>query len=475
MISSGPKKHLLLIYPSQLFAPDWGNLTYTNPPLVNLFSYLSQYKNINIQILDLDIEIGKPRTMKEVLEFKEKATRIIGEYKFDIAGISCSYSINYLSSIMVAEICRNINGNCTIAVGGMHASAVPDDFTYEGSPFDFVVIGEGEEALLRICQNRIRKDAKARKIIGKIIDLNNLPAPRFKEYRYFHPTEYHTVLYALSRGCSFSCSFCIESAKSGTNYRCLPIKRTLSEIQKMIYSLGIKKIKFADPCFGLSKEWRREFLKSLIKKKIKTILELEIRIDLLEKEDVDLFSKLNIGYLFLGLEHASPRMLFLMQKTNHPWIYLEKARKIIKYINEKDIPNKLLLVFNHPGETKDSVRETIQFLDSIFSKLKRISTILSPKNYFLTPGTKTYHSIKEYREKYGTIIRHKMWWREPRFDHQDLATDIFPSKDLNGECVREFWKKGIQDIQKICISRRSRNYLAFDIASRVLLGDKDSI
>lgn len=466
------EKNLLLIYPSQLFTPDWGDIACTNPSLVNLLSYLKQFHDIDPKVLDLDIEIGRPHNKKEISRFKNKASEIIRKYKFDVVGISCSYSINYLSSIMVAQICRDINSNCIIVVGGMHASAVPDDFIYDGSPFDFIVIGEGEKALLNICRGKINRTKEPKKIMGELIDLNEIPTPNFKEYRYLYSQPTSTILYAISRGCPFRCSFCIESAKNNSNYRCLPVKRAIREIQEIADCSNIKKIEFVDPCFGLKKKWRRSFLQALVKIKIKCIFEFETRFDLLDTEDVDLLSNLNIQYLYLGLEHASPKMLFLMHKTKNPQVYLQKAEKIIKYLNERDVPNKILLIFNHPGETKSSIQESVRFLDSAFSGLKNISSVLTPKNYYFTPGTTTYYNLKRYEREFGTKVKYKTWWKKPYFDQHDFATDILPSLDLHGENTRELWKKDIYNIQHLCDSHRSKNFLAFKIGSKILLDHK---
>ena len=357
-------------------------------------------------------------------------------------------------------------------VGGMHASAIPDDFIYSGSPFDFVVIGEGEKALLNICQGKIKSTGEPRKIVGGRLDLNNIPAPNFKEYKYFYPRETRTVLYALSRGCPFFCSFCIESVKNKSDYRYISIKRAIRNIQGMVSCLGVRRIKFIDACFGVRKEWRKEFLKKLDKEKIKAVFELETRIDLLDMEDIDLLSKLNIRNLYLGIEHASSRMLSLMHKTKDAQTYLENAKKVIKYLNEKDIPNILLFIFNHPGETKDSIQEAIRFLDSTLSKLKRISTTLYAHNYLFTPGTSTYQNIRKYEKEFGTVVKHKTWWKEPYFEQQDLADKILPSKDLYDDNERDAWKKYFYDMQQLCLMRKSDNFLAFDMGCRILLGNR---
>ena len=130
--------NLLLIYPSRLYAPHWGEISAIKAHMIDLFSFL-KYKKIGVEVLDLENEIGRPKTEEQVKEFEEKTTKLISQFDFDIAAISCWSSLNYLSSIMVARICKNVNSKSTVVVGGYHPSALPADFMYPRSPFDFIV------------------------------------------------------------------------------------------------------------------------------------------------------------------------------------------------------------------------------------------------------------------------------------------------------------------------------------------------
>ena len=178
--------------------------------MIDLFSFL-KYKKIGVEVLDLENEIGRPKTEEQVKEFEEKTTKLISQFDFDIAAISCWSSLNYLSSIMVARICKNVNSKSTVVVGGYHPSALPADFMYPRSPFDFIVAGEGEIALLKICEGREKKDNKPKFIQGEPLDLKEDFVLDWQNYKYSEAYQ-HNYIY-LSRGCPFSCTFCMEPAK----------------------------------------------------------------------------------------------------------------------------------------------------------------------------------------------------------------------------------------------------------------------
>src|SRR3989338_5383291 len=145
---------VLLIYPSALFAPenDWGVDSTIQPQLIILYSYLKE-NGITADVLDLTIEIGRPKNLKEAEDFPFKVKKLLSQYSFDIVAISCFTSINYLASVLAARISKEINPHCKVVVGGYHPTAIPDDFFSHEGLFDYIVRNEGEAALLDICNS----------------------------------------------------------------------------------------------------------------------------------------------------------------------------------------------------------------------------------------------------------------------------------------------------------------------------------
>jgi len=440
------KLKLLLIYPSSLYALDWGMKMVVKTHMLSLFSFL-RHRGIEVEVLDLENEIGKPKTEDRLEEFKTKTARFISQLSFDIAAISCWSSLDYLSSIMVADICKKVNGKSTVVVGGYHPSALSSDFMYQKSPFDFIIKGEGEMALLKICMGEETKNNKPKVIQGTPLELKDDFVLDWQNYRYSEPNRLRTIY--LSRGCPFSCSFCMEQTKGNGRWRSYSVDLAVKKIKHLIDIENPGFIGITDASFGFDKTWRKEFLSALIKERIDKMFWAESRIDLFDEEDIDLLSKLNFNIEF-GLESGSEEMLCIMKKTNRPKEYLKKCKAVITYMNEKEVPYKMYLIFNHPGETSLTYASTIQFLRSLIDGQSKISGILGGQNYAFFPGSHVHRNLKFYEQKYGTQVKHKEWWKQQQ-DHYELATSVIPSKDLmakDGE--PDYWKKERDDLMQQC-------------------------
>ena len=437
---------ILLIYPSQLYAPFWGRINAVKPHMVGLFSFLLRY-GIRAEVLDLENELGRPEDADGIFEFKEGARRLISGYDFDIAAISCYTSLNYLSSLMVAQICRSARKDCSVVVGGYHPSALPQDFIYTDTPFDFVVNGEGETALLHICRGGNKKNTERPRLIqGPALDLRHMAGLDWQRYPYVDPHRRSHIY--LSRGCPYRCVFCGESSKLDSGrWRSYPVDEGISEIKRLISYRDPRQIGICDACFGFDKAWRRGLLAGLIKNKIDKILAAEMRVDLLDKDDIDLFSRLNFNVI-LGIESCSGEMLRIMGKSRSPRRYLERSREVISYMNKKGVPYKLYLIFNHPGETRKTYAATIEFLESIITAQRKFSGYIIAQNYAFFPGSHIHINLRQYEAQCGTVIYHREWWKE-RNDHNVSARDLLPSSDLYVRAgTNKYWEKDIAGLNR---------------------------
>ena len=95
--------------------------------------------------------------------------------------------------------------------------------------------------------------------------------------------------------------------------------------------------------------------------------------------------------------------------------------------NSIELPHDSYVLFNFPGESPDTTKETQDFVESIAGGRGPSSGWVSSQSFFILPGTETYHRMDDYRREFGTEIRHPTWWRETG-DHNALATDILPSR-----------------------------------------------
>jgi len=437
---------VLLIDPGHFYGHKWASIPGVKPQLAQLATYI-EAQGHQAEILDLEFELGAPSDEAEIDIFLKESRTILEKRDFDVAGLTCYTSLGYLASDAVGKLIKEVSPECTMAVGGYHPTAVPEDFTYEGSPFDFLVMGDGEKPLLDMCEGRLEKKESTRTVLGEPLPLEEVPTIDWEKFNYVKEKEkglnykYPVHIY-LSRGCPFKCSFCMEKVK-GWGWRAYPVEQALAYVDEIVRVVEPYSIAICDACFGFKKEWRREFLNGLIERKYGQWFSFETRADILGKEDVSLFSKLFQGKLWghveFGLEHASHRMLRLMRKTENPTRYLEKFVEISDECNRLGVLHRVNLLFNTPGETKESIHECVDWMNSTMEGKRDTFGCYGPVGYMHYPGSYIAQNMPYFEKEHGAKVLHPHWWRE-RGEQKGLAKQVVPSHDLPIEDV-EYWRE----------------------------------
>lgn len=413
---------VLLIYPSQFNASNWGAVYPLRPPLVSLWSHLRSAGH-QVHYLDLDYRVGRPShgAPASVETFRAEARRLIASYEFDVVGISAWSTVNYLAAVEVARICRELRPSCRIAVGGYHAKAVPGDFTGPDSPFDDVVVGEGEYLFERICRGEVPRARGPQTLQGEDFRLGE---DAFVEWEAFPDSESACGTFAflqLSRGCPFSCSFCLDA---GGRWRPYEVERALEAVRRCHDSLRPGVILFWEPIFGVNRAWRRRLLEGLIRLDLDVLYATMMRLDVIEKEDVELLSRLNFQVDF-GFETGSARMLERIEKTASPARYLERTRDILAEMGRRKVLNTVYVMYNNPGDDAESDRESHEFLSRLLPDAP--ASHLSARKYCHFPGSDDHSRQAHFEKTFGTRFLCPDWWRIPEGDHFDMACAVVPS------------------------------------------------
>jgi len=327
--------------------------------------------------------------------------------------ICCSSSLQYTATLAVAEVARRLYPELPLAVAGFHVTARPTDFTYQGAPFDWVVVGEPERAVVELAGSAPGSTRPAVPVVveGTALDLSAASAPDFRAYPYVKKGL--TVLQTfLSRGCPFPLAAC-QLRPGSPGWRAYP-PEVAARIIDDLTDLQPGRIEILDPSFGLDPAWRVAMLQILerAEESRRTVpLSIGVRPEAFTRDDVDvaygaaLELRIDVGTLSRGLLQRTGAVPQAEKHVRH-------TLDLLEYVNAKGLSATVELVFNRPGETRATAEETLDALEALAQRLPNTSLRLIGTSWVYVPYAEPAAEIDASRERYGTVILHPEWWRE---------------------------------------------------------------
>ncbi len=251
----------------------------------------------------------------------------------------------------VQAICKEINPNCMVVVGGPHATSLPEDMA---QIFDRVVVGEGEFAF----EGDLLQDNKILRM-PVIQDLDTIPIPARELVDIPGYTRKvfgrKATSIATCRGCPYSCAFCCKDI-FGSKVRYFSIDRVIEEIKNVIDNYGITGFIFYDDTFALNRTRFYKLCEELGKLNIIYRCNGDARNNTLE--DFKRLYASGCREIAFGIESGSQRILDLVGKG----ATIEKNKVAIANAKEAGLITKAFLMIGGPGETRETVEETKQFM-----------------------------------------------------------------------------------------------------------------
>ena len=421
-------------------------------PLISLaeLSGVSKEANYNPHVLDLSV--------KQSLGVKESIKKTIEEVGPKYCGITFTTPLSEEAD-SVAKYIKSLNPEIILIAGGCHATIMPRE-TFSSGNFDIVVIGEGEVTLKEILQGKNLSDIDgiAYKKNGEI-EINkprelieNLDDLPFPDYSVFNSKDYHTprincrknpvAAIETSRGCLYGCVYCNKKV-FGRCFRMKSPKRVVDEM-KHILSFGYKEIHVWDDGFSTDMQRAKEICREIIKRNLKLPWSLYngIRVDKIDKELLELLKRAGCYRISIGVESGNQQIL----NNIHKGTRIEDIKKVFKLANEVGIETLGFFMIGLPGETEETMQDTINFALEL-KTLPKLS-ILMP-----LPGT----PIFEEWDKKGYILS-KHWpdyifhrphkvYKHPNLDWETINKyyNLFYRKTmLNPGFI---WRRLIRDIK----------------------------
>lgn len=400
------------------------------PQLVILGTYLRVRAGARVDIRDLAAEEATgPVSLEKLLAGDDGRG-------YDIIALSIYSSFDHLKCEAMATIARELWPRAVIVCGGYHPSARPAEYVRDGSVFDVCVVGEGERPMAQVVAS-VAGGAPLRGVIlgpDAIDDLDELPPSDWSllaRYRGVARSVASQAQLYLSRGCPFDCAFCMERAKREVSWRALSVERAISEVAALHDFLDLRgwTLYFGDALFGMRKSWRREFLEGLARLGLPVEKYwLLIRVDLVEDEDLRLFSRANCGLGF-GLESGDPSLLATIRKSGKLDSYLDRMRMISVRAREHDVPWGANVICGHPGETPGTLERSAEYLAALFGDPRGTTGFLSVDPFRLYPGSPIDADRGYYERTFGTRFHRPHWWDDG--DPEFLSEWVDPSAELD--------------------------------------------
>ncbi|MDX8360468.1 B12-binding domain-containing radical SAM protein [Cytobacillus sp. IB215316] len=288
--------------------------------------------------------------------------------KPDVVGFSC-YIWNIEETIKVIKMLRKINPKLTIVLGGPEVTYDVSEWLDKIPEVDFIVIGEGEETFKQLL-DELNYDNNFDKIDGiayrqekqkvikrpqKKLDLKLLPSPfRFDEDRL--SLSKRVTYIETSRGCPFSCQFCLSSIEVGVRY--FDREKVKDDIRYLMDN-GARTIKFVDRTFNISRSYAMEMFRFLIDEhKPGTVFQFEITADIMRPEVIEFLNQEAPPGLFrfeIGVQSTNDATNELVMRKQN----FEKLTRTVTMVKEGGkIDQHLDLIAGLPEENYGSFRKT---------------------------------------------------------------------------------------------------------------------
>lgn len=296
---------------------------------VVLFGMNGSFSHTNLALRALRAPLERAGHEVKLLEctLKDRTAhvleRLVGE-RADVYGFSC-YIWNLQEMLLLSRALHDVLPDAKIVFGGPEVSFATERF--EGMDWiDSIVCGEGEDAMTALCGAIAKGEHLDRIIQGK-------PSERLMRDEgilYRDGDESGGILYyESSRGCPYSCAYCLSSATHGVRMK--TVEETLCDLEAFeTLEVKSKIIKFVDRTFNADVRRANAIWEALLSERFTKTYHFEVCATLFNEESFDVLSRFPKGkiQLEMGLQSTNPKTLAASSRHIDPERVLTNVKRI---------------------------------------------------------------------------------------------------------------------------------------------------
>lgn len=329
----------------------------------------------------------------------------------DVVCVSCYiWNLSFVKELM-ADLIKILPG-ADFWAGGPEVSYDAEKFLTENSEFKGVMVGEGEETFKELAGYYVEKNPQDLKDMTgicyrdgdqiihngwrQIMDLSSIPFI----YKDLSEFKNRIIYYESSRGCPFSCSYCLSSIDKKLRFR--DTETVKKELQFFIDN-KVPQVKFVDRTFNCKHDHAMAIWKYINEHDNGvTNFHFEISADLLREEELQEMSTMRPGLIQLeiGVQSTNPDTI----KAIHRTMDFEKLKGIVDRIHSfGNIHQHLDLIAGLPYEDYDSFRHSFNDVYALKPQQLQLGFLKVLKGSHMMEMCKEYGIVYKTQEPYEVL------------------------------------------------------------------------
>ena len=329
----------------------------------------------------------------------------------DVVCVSCYiWNLSFVKELM-ADLIKILPG-ADFWAGGPEVSYDAEKFLIENSEFKGVMVGEGEETFKELAGYYVEKNPQDLKNMTgicyrdgdqiihngwrQIMDLSSIPFI----YKDLSEFKNRIIYYESSRGCPFSCSYCLSSIDKKLRFR--DTETVKKELQFFIDN-KVPQVKFVDRTFNCKHDHAMAIWKYINEHDNGvTNFHFEISADLLREEELQEMSTMRPGLIQLeiGVQSTNPDTI----KAIHRTMDFEKLKGIVDRIHSfGNIHQHLDLIAGLPYEDYDSFRHSFNDVYALKPQQLQLGFLKVLKGSHMMEMCREYGIVYKTQEPYEVL------------------------------------------------------------------------